>query len=80
MGVSTRFSLSMEVSRVTRDRTAEPVSLDQVLRFERGQENINFPCLAEHEQDRQPYRLDPYSCSMCDHTLAHVQVHSVVAS
>ena len=34
--VSTRFSLSMEMSRLARDRTAEPVSRDQILRRERG--------------------------------------------
>ena len=40
--VSTRFSLSMEMSRLTRDGTAEPVSRDQILRREDG-ENIFFP-------------------------------------
>ena len=34
--VSTRFSLSMEMSRLTRDGTAEPVSRDQILRHARG--------------------------------------------
>ena len=29
---------------------------------------INFPCLADHEQDWQPNPVDPYSCYMCDHT------------
>ena len=29
-----------------RDGTAEPVSRDQFLRRERGQENVNFPCSA----------------------------------
>ena len=33
----------MEVSRLTRDGTAEPVSRDQILRRERGQGNIHFP-------------------------------------
>ena len=37
----------MEVSRLTRDGTAEPVSRDQILRRERGQGNIHFPCSAE---------------------------------
>ena len=41
--VSTRFSLSMEMSRLTRDGTAEPVSRDQILRHARGQGNIIFP-------------------------------------
>ena len=55
----------MEMSRLTRDRTAEPVSRDQVLRRERGQGNIHFLCSADHEQDLQPYLVDPYySCYM----------------
>ena len=37
---------SMEMSRLTRDGTAEPVSRDQILRREREQEIINFPCSA----------------------------------
>ena len=41
--VSMRFSLSMEMSRLTRDGTAEPVSNDQILRRGRGQGNIHFP-------------------------------------
>ena len=54
-----RFSLSMEMSRLTRDGTAEPVSRDQIIRRERVQININFPCSADHEQDWQPYPVDP---------------------
>ena len=57
------------MSRLTRDGTAEPVSRDQILRRERGQGNIHFPCSADHEQDWQPYPVDPYSCYMCDHTI-----------
>ena len=38
-----------------------PVSRDQLLRRERGQGNIHFPCSANHEQDWQPYLVDPYS-------------------
>ena len=49
--VSTRFSLSMEMSRLTRDGTAEPVSRDQILRRERGQGNIPILCSADHGQD-----------------------------
>ena len=66
--VSTRFSLSMEMSRLTRDGTFEPVSRDQIIRRERGQENAHFPCSADREQDWQPYPVDPYSFYMCDHT------------
>ena len=63
-----RFSLSMEMRRLTRDGTAELVSRDQILRRECGQGNIYFPCPADHEQDWQPYPVDPYSCYICDHT------------
>ena len=55
------FSLSMEMSRLTRDGTAEPVSRDLILRRAREQGNINFPCSADHEQDWQPYPVDAYS-------------------
>ena len=50
------------MSRLTRDGTAEPVSRDQMLRYARGQGNIIFPCSTDHEQDWQPYPVDPY-CS-----------------
>ena len=46
--------------RLTRDGTAEPVSRDQILWRERGQENIHFPCSADHEQDWQPDPVDLY--------------------
>ena len=58
----------MEMSRLTRDGTAEPISRDQILRHEREQGNIHFSCSADHVQDWQPYPVDPYSCYMCDHT------------
>ena len=70
--MSTRFSLSMEMSRLTRDGTAEPVSRDQILRHARGQGNANFPCSADHEQDWQPYPVDPYSAICDDHTYIHI--------
>ena len=42
------------MSKLTRDGTAEPVSRDQILRRERGQRIIRFPCSsADHEQDWQ---------------------------
>ena len=41
---------NMKMSRLTRDGTAEPVSRDQILRRERGQRIIHFPCsAADHE-------------------------------
>ena len=46
---------SMEMRKLTRDGTAEPVSRDQILRRERGQRIIHFPYpAADHEQDWQP--------------------------
>ena len=58
----TRFTLSIEMSRLTRDgTTAESVSRDQILRREREQGNIHFPCTADHVQDWQSYSVDPYS-------------------
>ena len=65
------------MSRLTRDRTAEPVSRDQILGREREQGNIHFSCSADHEQDWQPYPVDPYSSYMCedyDHTYIHMMV------
>ena len=35
---------------------------DQILRRERGQGNIHFPCSADHVQDWQPYPVDPCVC------------------
>ena len=58
------------MSRLTRDgidcrtRLAKPNSQ---ARTRTG--NINFPCSADHEEDWQPYPVDPYSCYMCDHNI-----------
>ena len=49
----------MEVSRLTRDGTAEPVSRDRIFRREHGQGNIHFSCSADHVQDCNPYPVDP---------------------
>ena len=46
------------------DGAAKPVSRDHILRRVRGQENIYFPCSTDHEQDWQPYPVDPYFCFM----------------
>ena len=79
--VSTRFSLSMEMSRLTREETAEPVSRDQILRHARGQGNIHFPCSADHEQDWQPYPVDPYSAIRNDHThIDYINTYNTVVT
>ena len=59
------------MSRLTRDGMAEPFSQNQILRRERGQGNIHFPCSADHEQDWQPYPVDSYSAICDDHTYIH---------
>ena len=66
------------MSRLTRDGTVEPVSLDQVLRCERGQGNIHFPCSADHVQDRQPYPVNLYSAIRDDHTYIHTYMFQLV--
>ena len=60
------------MNRLTRDGTAEPVLRDQILRHPRGQGNVHFPGLADHEQDWQPYPVDPYSAICDDDTYIHV--------
>ena len=55
-----------DAGRDCRNRLARPN-----LRHERGQGNIHFPCSADHEQDWQPYPVDPYSTLVLrdgDHT------------
>ena len=42
------------MNKLTQDGTTEPVSRDEILRRERGQGNVHFPCSADHEQDWQP--------------------------
>ena len=58
------------MSRLTRDgidcrtRLARPNSQ---ARSRTG--NIIFSCSADHEQDWQPYPVDPYSCNMFNHNI-----------
>ena len=42
--------------------------LSCILRHARRQGNIYFPCSADHDQDWQPYPVDPYSAICDDHT------------
>ena len=67
------------MSRLTRDGTAEPVLRDQIFRHVRGQGNIIFPCSADHEQDWQPYPVDPCS-AICDDHAYHTSHHFGFAS
>ena len=68
------------MSRLTRDGTAEPVSQDQILRRERGQESIDFPCSADHGQDWQPYPVDPNSAICDDHAyIDYILCYAIVS-
>ena len=64
---------SMEMSKLTRDGTAEPVSRDQILsRRERGQRIIQFPCsAADHEQD---WQLCPVVRGIHKNIVLHVEL------
>ena len=69
------------MNRLTRDGTAEPVSRDQILRHARGQGNVHFPCSADHEQDWQPYPVDPYSAILYVMTIhTGTYIHTYTAS
>ena len=58
----------------------DPVSRDQILRRKRGDGNINFPCLVDHEQDWQPYPVDPYSDMCNERTYSHQSLCGVMSS
>ena len=62
------------MSRLKPNRTAEPVSRDQILRRERGQINFHFPCSADHDQEWQLYPVDPYSAICDDHKYQSIAV------
>ena len=73
--------MSAEINRLTRKgRTVEPVSRGQIRRRERGQGNEQFPCSADHEQDWQPYPVDPYTLDVCgDHAYIHTVEKVLIA-
>ena len=56
----------MEMSRLTRDGTAEPVSRDQILRRERerGNEILIFPVQLTTSRIGNLYPVDSSSCYM----------------
>ena len=61
------------MSMLTRDGTTEPVSRDQILSCEQGQGNVHFTWSVDHEQDWQPYTVDPYSAESAGHTYITAQ-------
>ena len=68
-----QIRLSMEMSRLTRDGTAEPISRDQILRHARGQGNINFPVQLTTSRIGNLTRLIHILLSGCDD---HPYIHT----
>ena len=69
------------MSRLARDGMAEAVSRDHILRRERRQGNIRFPCSADNEQNWQPYPIDIFSATaymMTKHTYKVISVVGVL--
>ena len=57
------------MDRADAGQTVEPNTLeDQTLRRKRVQGKRNFPCLADHKQDWQPYPVDAQSAESDEHT------------
>ena len=40
----------------------------------RGQGNTDFTCSVDHEQDWQPYPVDPYSALSDDHIQTYIPI------
>ena len=56
--------------------SAEPVSRDQIFRGANGDMEKHFSCAVDHEQDWQPYPVDPYAAgSLTTHTYIHTYIH-----
>ena len=67
----------MEMSRLTRDGTAEPVSRDQILRHARGQGNIIFPVQLTTSRIGNLTRLiHTLLYVMIIHTYIHTYIHT----
>ena len=66
-----------QMSRLKRDGTAEPVSRGQIPRRGHRQGKKHFPCSADHEQDWQPYPIDPYTLAICDD---HTYMHTILSA
>ena len=63
------------MSRLTPDGTAEPVSRDQI-QARTGTGEYSSSSSADHEQDWQPYPVDPYSAICDDHSYIHTYIYA----
>ena len=66
--VRTIFSLSMEMSRLTWDETAEPVSQGQIPRRDQGERNIIFSIQLTTSRIGDLTRMIITLAICCDHT------------
>ena len=71
------YNLGVENERADAGRDDQPISRDQILRRERGKGEKYFLFLADHEQDWQPYPVDPYSAIYGDRPHTHTEVHNM---
>ena len=60
------------------DGTAELVSRDHILRRERGQGNINFPCSSDHVQEDGNLTRLIHTLAIC--VTIHTYIHAVTIS
>ena len=74
--ISTKFSLSMEINRLTRDRTAEPVSRDQYSGANGDREILIFPVQLTPRRIGNLTRLILTLAIRDDHTHIHTPVLS----
>ena len=61
-----------DAGRDGRTRLARPNSQART-----GTGECYFPCSADHEQEWQPYTVDPYSAICDDYTYIHTYIHTV---
>ena len=69
--VRTRFSMSMETNRLTRDGTADPSDETKLPGANADREILIFPVQLTTSRIGNLTPVDLYPCYMCDHTYIH---------
>ena len=75
--LSTRFSLSMENEQANAGRDGRTCLARPNSQPRTGTGKCSLSCLADHEQDWQPYPIDPYS-AIYDHTYIHIPSRGII--
>ena len=70
------LSLSIWGGNALRDVAASKTAYRCIVRGGQGNITIYSPCSADHEQDWQPYPVEPYSGSMYGHTIQNQTKHT----